>query len=68
MNTVTFTAKTAKLFVNDYNKAAKNRDYTFVFDGNEYVVNYAYYLIQHLVNEKIINGSFDTDKQFTVKA
>lgn len=44
-----------------YDNAVKNRQTVFVFDDCEYLVRYAFYLIQHLETELTIRD-IDTDR------
>lgn len=69
MNTVEFTPDTAKAFVKAYNKARRSgsESSSFWFDNNQYVVSYAYYVIQYLVQKHLITGEFDKHKIFTTK-
>lgn len=66
MNTVNFNANNAAIFVSKYNKAIKDGKDSFLFREGEYVTRFAYYLIQHLCNEKIISGLFNEAKIFVI--
>lgn len=66
MNTVSFNKYNTVDFAKAYNKARSAQEKTFLFEGGEYVIDYAYYLLQHLVNEKLITGTFDDKKIFKV--
>lgn len=67
-NELTFTIDTTKKLVYLYNRAKKAGQSSFVFQGQTLVTDYAYYLIQHLVNnEKIITGKFNEKKIFKIK-
>lgn len=65
--TVSFNRHNAKLFVKEYNKARQDEKEVFVFHGGEYVVSYAYYLIQYLEINNMIEGKFNEDKTYTIK-
>ncbi len=49
--TVNFTTEKLRLFKNAYRVAKFNGDPVFIFEDNEYVLDYAKYLIEFLENE-----------------
>ena len=58
MNTVNFNydkAKRLRLAYNNALDAGKKTKDTFVFDGQEYVLGYAYYMLEHLSNPRQYN-------------
>ena len=67
MKYVSFNTETAKGFIATYNKAKRDSKESFIYDGNEFVIGYAYYLIQYLVMNHIIEGEFNKDKRFIIK-
>lgn len=67
MKNISFNRESARGFITTYNKAKKDSKESFIYDGNEFVIGYAYYLIQYLVMNHIIEGEFNKDKQFTIK-
>ena len=64
---VSFSADSAKRFTASYNRAKNRNLEKFFFEGNEYVVSYAYYVIQYLVMNNVLSGEFDNNKIFKVK-
>ena len=62
---IVFTPASAKLFVKAYNKAKRENTESFFFNEDEFVVGYAYYMIQYFVMNKTITGVFDNNKIFT---
>lgn len=48
MPNVVFTRDTLKLFKRAYNNATRRGHESFIFEGNEYLVGYAKYLIEYL--------------------
>lgn len=48
---VEWTPEMLKRFQVSYTKAVEEKAKTFIFDGNEYVVDYAKYLIEYLTSE-----------------
>lgn len=52
MKTVSFTKADLKEFKKHYNKAVKDKMYLFIFKGEEYLTEYAKYVIEYL------NGKF----------
>lgn len=64
MKNISFDRDNVKEFVRLYNKATKNKTDSFMFQDGEFLTKYAYYLIQHLVNEKIVTGKFNEGKIF----
>lgn len=64
MAVVEFNSNNVNQFYKAYNKARTGQKEVFTFEGAEYVTNYAYYLLQHLMNEHLISGSFDENKLF----
>lgn len=65
MKEVSFTPNRAKQFANFYNKAKKEDAKSFMFNGDEYVVSYAYYVIEYLKMNNIIKGKFNDNKTFS---
>lgn len=47
-NTVTFTKQTFESLKQCYNKASKNNEEVFYFQGNQILTQYAKYLIEYL--------------------
>lgn len=66
MKTINFDTENAKDFIRTYNKSVKNNKDSFLFQDGEFLTKYAYYLIQHLVNEKIAKGKFNEGKIFMI--
>lgn len=64
MKNISFDRDNGKEFVRLYNKATKTGKESFMFQDGEFLTKYAYYLIQHLVNEKILAGKFNEGKIF----
>lgn len=64
---VQFTPEKAKRFASAYNKAKKDKVKSFFFEGDEYVVSYAYYVLEYLKMNSVIKGVFTTEKIFIVK-
>lgn len=64
---VEFTHESAKQFVKHYNEARRSGVVSFKFEGNEYLVTYAYYLIQYLEMNKLLAGGFNDEKIYSVK-
>lgn len=64
MKHIQFTQESAGRLIKAYNKSRKDGLKDFVFDGNEYVTDYAYYMIQYMVTQKAITGKFDEKKLF----
>lgn len=64
MDTISFNEVSAKSFVKLYNDSVKENKESFIFQSNEFLKSYAYYVIQHLVANKIIKGSFNDSKIF----
>jgi len=65
--TVQFTKQSVKSFIKEYNKARKSSATEFIFEDNEYLTDYAYYLIEYFIIEKSVKGKFNKDKIFTTK-
>lgn len=66
MKNINFTTENVKNFTRLYNKANREGKESFKFQDGEFLTKYAYYLIQHLVNEKIIKGKFNDKKHFLI--
>lgn len=64
---LSFDERSAKQFVKAYNAAKVLGKESFIFEGNEYVINYAYYLIQYLEMNHVLAGKFDSKKIYTIK-
>jgi hypothetical protein len=65
MKHIQFTQESADRLIKAYNKARKDGLKEFTFDGNEYVTDYAYYMIQYMIMQKAVTGTFDQNKIFT---
>jgi hypothetical protein len=64
MTNINFNRDNVKQFIQLYNRATKDKKDSFMFQDGEFLTKYAYYLIQHLVNEKIAKGKFNEGKVF----
>ena len=64
MGQVNFNTENVGGFIAAYNKAVDETAASFNFDGGDYVTKYAYYLIQLLVDKKIVIGIFNDNKKF----
>lgn len=65
---INFTEVNSRHFVHAYNNAVKSSRETFTFEGNDFVVTFAYYLIQYLVMHHVVSGAFDNKRLFQVNA
>jgi hypothetical protein len=65
--TVEFSRESAPSFIKAYNKAVNADAKEFKHDDREWVTSYAYYVIQYLEMQKIIIGTFDAKKHYTLK-
>ena len=48
MKTINFTKEKLNKFKREHSKAREKGKEVFIFDGNEYLLNYATYLIEYL--------------------
>lgn len=64
MKTINFNTENTKEFAQAYNEAVKDGKDSFMFQDGEFLTKYAYYLLQHLFNEKMASGEFNQEKQF----
>ena len=53
--TITIDRAGALRLLDAYNVAKDAKQESFMFDGNEYVTTYAYYVILHLINSGLID-------------
>lgn len=56
-----------EVFIRDYNQAITDKATVFSYEDHEFLINYAYYVIQYMIQLKKVQGSFNTDKSFTIK-
>jgi|TARA_Y100000310_G_scaffold51147_1_gene47185 hypothetical protein len=47
-NKVTYTKESTALLKKRYNEAVENNEKVFIFEGNEYLVDYAKHMIKYL--------------------
>ena len=55
-----------KAFIKAYNNAKTEKLEQFVFEGNDVLVSYAYYLIEYWVMKRFIYGRFNENKLFII--
>lgn len=63
---LSFNKHDAKLFVRHYNKAKTDKKESFFFKGDEYVTDFAYYVIQYLEMNQMLSGKFDDNKKYNL--
>jgi len=68
MKNINFDTNNVKEFTRLYNKANREEKESFIFQDGEFLTKYAYYLIQHLTNEKIVRGKFNNKKHFLINS